>query len=113
MSKQVSVELEEKSEVKEQKDVLCRNCEHVITSPKLAIQPHEHTFRNPAGYSFHVLRYKDAPGAANVGEPTTEACWFPGYSWTFAICKQCNNHLGWWYSGQDSFAGLIARRLIR
>jgi len=113
MSKRASTELEEKTDVQTQKSVRCKNCGHVITSPALAIEPHEHTFRNPAGYSFHVLCYSDAPGAADAGESTNEACWFPGYAWTFAICMQCHNHLGWWYSGPDRFAGLIGTRLIR
>ncbi|HEY9783994.1 MAG TPA: cereblon family protein [Candidatus Obscuribacterales bacterium] len=113
MSNSVSIELEEKTDLQSQKTVRCKNCEHVITSPSLAIEPHEHTFRNPAGYSFHVLCYSDAPGAAEVGDTTDADSWFPGYAWAFAICRQCHNHLGWWYRGSDRFAGLIATRLIR
>ena len=113
MKKRPSIELEEKTEAETQKTVRCKNCGHIVTSPSLAIEPHEHTFRNPAGYSYHVLCYSDAPGTAEVGEPTSEACWFPGYAWTFALCQQCQTHLGWWYSGKDSFAGLIATRLLR
>lgn len=117
MSKGFSIELDkatdESADVEEKKTIRCRSCEHDVTSPEWATQPHEHTFRNPAGYSFHVLCFSDAPGAADVGEATTEACWFPGYAWTFAICQQCHNHLGWWYTGKDRFAGLIATRLIR
>ena len=113
MSTGFSIEVEEKNEVKDQKQIRCRSCEHTITRPDLAIQPHEHTFRNPGGYSFHVLCYSDAPGAADVGEATTEATWFPGYAWSFATCGQCQTHLGWWYSGEDRFAGLIAQRLVR
>jgi hypothetical protein len=113
MSKQTSIKLEEKTETRAQKAVRCKACGQVVTSPALAIQPHEHTFRNPVGFSFHVVCYSDAPGAADVGEPTTAACWFPGYAWTFAICTQCHSHVGWWYSGSDRFAGLIATRLIR
>ena len=121
MSKQVSIGIEEKTdsdidtdeETEAQKGVRCRNCGHTVTSPALAVEPHEHTFRNPAGYSFHVLCYSDAEGALNSGEPTTEASWFAGYAWTYAMCLQCKNHLGWWYSGKDSFVGLIATRLIR
>jgi hypothetical protein len=108
-----SIELDEVTEEKTQKAVRCKNCEHVVTSPELAVQPHEHTFRNPGGYSFHVLCYSDAPGAADVGDATTQDSWFPKYAWTFAICAQCQNHLGWWYVGPDRFAGLIATRLIR
>lgn len=115
MSKQPSIELTQDTDTdfQTQKSVRCKNCGHAITNASFAIQPHEHTFRNPAGYSFHVLCYSDAPGASEAGSPTTEACWFPGYSWTFAICQGCHNHLGWWYHGTDSFAGLIATRLVR
>lgn len=113
MSQGTSIELEEKTDVQSQKTIRCKSCGHDITRPALAIEPHEHTFRNPAGYSFHVLCFSDAPGAADVGDSTTEACWFPGYAWTFAICMQCKSHLGWWYNGSDRFAGLIATRLLR
>lgn len=113
MSKHVSIELEETTDAQEQKSVRCKNCRYTVTEPSFAIQPHEHTFRNPAGYSFHVLCFSDAPGAADAGESTTEASWFAGYAWTFAICVQCHTHLGWWYSGQKRFAGLIATRLLR
>jgi hypothetical protein len=98
---------------KPQKSIMCKNCGHVITSHSLAVQPHEHTFRNPAGYSFHVLCFSDAPGASGVGDLTDLASWFPGYSWSYAICAKCHNHLGWWYTGKDQFAGLIATRLVR
>jgi hypothetical protein len=115
MSKGFSIEIEKKTDedAQTQKTVRCRTCDHEITKPEFAVQPHEHTFRNPAGYSFHVLCYSDAPGAANIGDPTSEATWFPGHQWTFAVCGQCQNHLGWWYSGKTHFAGLIATRLKR
>jgi hypothetical protein len=115
MSKQSAIETKETTEDQSetQKIVRCRNCEHEVTRPEWAIKPHEHTFRNPQGYSFHVLCYSDAPGAADVGEPIDQDTWFPGYAWSFAICMQCQQHLGWWYGGKDRFAGLIATRLIR
>lgn len=109
----VSPDLEETTDVEEQKSVRCKNCNYEITEPAFAIEPHEHTFRNPAGYSFHVLCYSTAPGATSEGQATTADSWFAGYAWTFAICGQCHNHLGWWYTGENSFAGLIATRLIR
>jgi hypothetical protein len=113
MNKSGAIELEKTTETQTQKSVRCKSCGYTVTSPALAIEPHEHTFRNPAGYSFHVLCFSDAPGASDVGESTTEATWFPGYTWTFAICNQCHGHLGWWYNGRDRFAGLIATRVIR
>ncbi|MBX9567639.1 MAG: hypothetical protein K2X77_02035 [Candidatus Obscuribacterales bacterium] len=113
MSSSTSIDVETTDEVEEQRSVRCRNCENEVTDPSWAIEPHEHTFRNPAGYSFHVLCYGDAPGTFEAGEPTSDASWFAGYQWTFAICAQCHNHLGWWYTGKNRFAGLIATRLIR
>ena len=113
MSNSLSIENETTDQAEEQKSVRCRNCEYEITDPSWKIEPHEHTFRNPAGYSFHVLCYSDAPGAIEVGDATAEASWFAGYEWTFAVCTQCHNHLGWWYAGKSRFAGLIATRLIR
>lgn len=121
MSNSLSVDLEAKSDIDDKteneqkidKNIRCKQCQHVITKPSLAIQPHEHTFRNPGGYSFHVLCFSTAPGASNIGEPTPEATWFAGYAWSFAVCGQCNNHLGWWYHGNDQFVGLIATRLLR
>lgn len=96
--------------------VLCRACSHSITNLRQAIEvggSHEHTFRNPAGYSFHVLCYRQAPGALRTGAPTTLDTWFPGYAWTYALCQQCQVHLGWFFQGEEGFAGLIATRLVR
>ena len=113
MSNQPTIELEDTTDAETQESVRCKSCNYEITTPDRAVQPHEHTFRNPAGYSFHVLCYSDAPGAAEVGSPTTEHTWFPGYAWTMALCGSCQTHLGWWFSGSKRFAGLIAQRLIR
>lgn len=115
MSNKFSLEIEQDkdTDIETQRTVRCKNCGFEITSPSFAMDGHEMTFRNPEGYSFHVLCYSDAPGASDVGEATTEASWFPGHAWTFAICRQCKTHLGWWYSGPNRFAGLIATRLIR
>src|SRR5579885_2096710 len=111
--KRTATEIEEKIELKTQKTIRCRSCGHIVTSPELAREPHEHHFRNPLGILFHVLCFSDAPGALDVGVPTTEFCWFPGYAWSYAACQQCQEHLGWWYHGPDRFAGLIATRLDR
>lgn len=96
-----------------EKTIRCKNCDFDITRPSLAVEPHEHTFRNPSGFSFHILCYSDADGTLNRGEPTLEHTWFPGYAWTYAICLKCGTHLGWWFTGKDTFVGLIATRLIR
>jgi hypothetical protein len=74
---------------------------------------HEHTFRNPAAYSFHLVCYREAPGCRREGAATLDATWFSGYAWSFALCAGCGQHMGWFYGrGNDSFAGLIATRLV-
>lgn len=30
-----------------------------------------------------------------IGRPEVRDSWFPGYAWTIAICKNCQEHLGW------------------
>ena len=29
-------------------------------------------------------------------QPQAEHSWFPGFSWTVAVCPRCGQHLGWW-----------------
>lgn len=96
--------------------VRCRRCEHAVTAGRYAIEvdgAHEHTFRNPAGWSFRLGCFADAPGAAPSGEATYDHTWFPGYAWRFAHCDGCSTHLGWWFVGtSNAFAALILTRLM-
>lgn len=117
MAESLSPTLAVESQPRPDPTVRCQQCQHPITSRSQAIQvqgAHEHTFRNPAGYSFHVLCFRNAAGALRIGTPTPEATWFASYSWSFAVCEECQQHLGWFYDGpEDGFAGLIATRLLR
>ena len=116
MTQKIRPEAKEKTRKQEQPVVLCKECNQAVTTPEAAIAvlgKHEHTFRNPAGYSFHVLCYNLVPGALRTGKPTEEACWFAGYTWSFALCSNCHQHLGWWYDGAIPFVGLIATRVLR
>jgi hypothetical protein len=94
--------------------IVCRACAHPITRGRWAIKQNgafEHRFRNPAGWSFQVGCYAKAPGALPIGEPMSEHSWFSGYAWRYACCASCGTHLGWWYIGPGTFAGLIVTRL--
>jgi hypothetical protein len=95
--------------------VRCAQCRAELTSRSLAVKragAHEHTFRNPAGYSWTIACYRDAAGCRSVGALTTEASWFPGYAWCYARCARCGRHIGWWFVGDEpSFVGLIVTRL--
>eukprot|EP00112_Aurelia_sp_Birch-Aquarium-sp1_P020684 Seg539.8 transcript_id=Seg539.8/GoldUCD/mRNA.D3Y31 product="Protein cereblon" protein_id=Seg539.8/GoldUCD/D3Y31 len=120
-------------------EMLCRKCGHGITKPKQftdvptvkalrqrndTILMRENTliqlFQNPEGSKFEVITAKET-NVKLVGEPTKEYSWFPGFSWTIAICPHCGIHLGWKFDPIDgdedddfnfSFVGLILSRII-
>ncbi len=95
--------------------IRCAQCREVVTTAKLAVQrngAHEHTFRNPAGYSWTIRCFRDAGGCTAAGAFTPEASWFAGYQWCYALCAGCARHLGWWFVGSGpSFVALIAGRI--
>jgi hypothetical protein len=91
--------------------IYCRVCEGEVTSRnwKIAVQgSHAHTFFNPAGIVFELGCFKVAPGCRGAGEATSDFTWFAGYVWSFALCRHCNSHLGWFFEKDEhSFFGLI------
>jgi hypothetical protein len=93
----------------------CARCAAVITAPRYAIEKDgrfTHHVANPAGIVFYIGCFSEAPGCSIAGEPTMEYTWFPGYSWSYALCAQCGIHMGWSYRwGVASFFGLILDRL--
>lgn len=103
-------------ESKREDSIICKLCMHIITSHDKGIiinGKHMHTYKNPEGYMYTLGCYIQAKGCKNVGKPTMEYTWFPGFSWIYAICSKCFSHLGWHYqSGDYSFYGLILNRLI-
>tara|TARA_B100000315_G_scaffold256858_1_gene303902 strand:+ start:1843 stop:2316 length:474 start_codon:yes stop_codon:yes gene_type:complete len=101
----------------EEKEFLyCTYCLKLITSGDQRIQigeSHEHVFTNPAGITFNIGCFREAPGATFQGIPTGEFTWFKGYQWRMAYCSKCLMHIGWqFHQGSHSgFAGLILTRL--
>lgn len=95
--------------------IFCRNCGHIVSSTDQRVEingAHTHTFRNPAGIVYRIGCFGLAPGCLNFGDPTEEFSWFPGYTWVYANCLNCFNHLGWFYqSGERHFHGLILNHL--
>lgn len=93
----------------------CAACQAPITAREEGISiagRHVHRRVNPAGIAFVFGCFGAAPGAATLGVPTTEDAWFAGYAWSFALCRRCGEHLGWFFSGTEpSFFGLILDRL--
>ncbi len=102
-------------EKEEKKCIFCKNCNHKITTFENIIPIdglYHHTCKNPVGLVFQIGCFKDAEGCVIYGEPTEDHTWFPGFSWSFAHCSQCNRHLGWFYQDNGrSFFGLILHNL--
>jgi len=99
------------------KAVRCAYCKTVITyqgNAESMAGKHVHHFTNPGGFEFTIGCYRKA-WCRIVGVPTLEWSWFNGHSWQYALCNQCQEHLGWFFQNtQDktSFYGLILDRLI-
>lgn len=101
-------------ELEEESRLLCMNCSNEITHVSLGIErggAFQHLFINPAGLPFRIGCFSQAPGCILHGLPTSEFTWFPGYRWQVALCDNCMTHLGWFYTGEDEFFGLIIARL--
>lgn len=97
------------------KYMCCVQCRHRIAPLSSAVEingSQVHRRRNPLGHYFVFQCYRAAPGCAVSGEPTAEYSWFAGYRWQFASCNQCQNQLGWYFSGENGFFGLIRDQLI-
>lgn len=93
-----------------QSGILCKQCEHLITRPEELLTINDkfiHCFTNPAGVTFEIQCYKNAPGVLISGKPTDFFSWFPGYHWQYSYCNHCNQHLGWYFTkDEDAFYGL-------
>ena len=102
------------SEKEQQKGLLCRHCRLLITTSREQLDKegtHLHTFFNPAGIVYEIGCFRRAPGCLPFGPSSTEFAWFSGYIWQVVYCRGCQQHLGWMFSGEDRFFGLIVNKL--
>ena len=93
----------------------CRACGTGITdeSQRRSVDgSHAHTRTNPAGLRFTFGCFRAAAGCRCRGAATEEYSWFAGCRWRVAACGGCGEHLGWAFSGAESFFGLILMRLV-
>ena len=94
--------------------IFCAQCGHFITRSHWRISrngDHQHTVFNPAGQVYQIVCYADAPGVVPDGQPSDNFTWFAGYLWQVAYCRNCNRHMGWMFTGDDTFFGLIKSHL--
>ncbi len=100
----------------------CTICGALITySDRLILVDgrNRHQFTNPAGIECDFHTFYSCPGAVAVGEPTDEHTWFSGYSWRIALCRECGQHIGWFYEALSrlappwSFWGILVSQTIK
>ena len=99
----------------EKRSIKCRFCQNEITTHDKRIKingSYVHKFINPSGIMYEIGCFGSASGCLVIGNPTREFTWFPGYSWSFAVCSKCHSHMGWLYQSNGSgFFGLILENL--
>ena len=94
--------------------LICGTCGHSITTSQNRIAvagSHIHRCMNRAGFLFELGCFDEAPGCNVTGEKDDDYSWFPGYTWRYALCAQCQSHLGWLFENDDVFFGLVNNRL--
>ena len=98
----------------DEEPVRCRLCAHWLAFAKDAIEiagSHVHTRLNPANVVFRFGCWRAAPGCFVQGAPSAEHVWFAGCLWQYAHCGSCRAHVGWAFTGAESFFGLVLDRL--
>jgi hypothetical protein len=109
---------EKKTDEKLERAVRCARCGHGLTSEKQKIDVggrHGHTFMNPSGVIFHIVCYREVPGAVVEGLPEKATSWFPSTAWQYAHCGSCRGQIGWAYVNLEDgerFFGLIEDSIV-
>ncbi len=106
---------QDESETGQRRALLCRSCQAPITTSVERFEKqgkHLHTFFNPAGIVYEIGCFRRAPGCQVYGVPSSEFAWFAGYSWQVVYCRSCQRHLGWKFTADDGFFGLVVNQLI-
>jgi hypothetical protein len=97
-------------------DWLCAWCLQRVANERDRFQyegKDEFTFDNPEGIRFEIITFLQTLSCRQTGRPTLEHTWFAGHAWSFCQCAECGQHLGWFYTGQHEFVGLIKSRIVR
>ena len=109
------VSVDSRMEKSQGRRLCCAVCQFSITDYAQAMkieQKHIHQERNPGGILFRFACYQHAPGCGHFGEFTYEYTWFEGYQWCNALCVSCSTQLGWCFTGERTFFGLILEQLV-
>ncbi|KAJ1285351.1 hypothetical protein BS78_03G272800 [Paspalum vaginatum] len=79
--------------------IRCRNCltciarrsDMAMASSDRAIGSHS----KPHSFVKEIITVHSASGLALHGGPSKTHSWFPGYTWTIALCAACESNIGW------------------
>ncbi|CAG4960505.1 unnamed protein product [Colias eurytheme] len=52
-------------------------------------------YTNLGGYMHDIVTVVSTSHTELSGPPSAEYSWFPGYTWTVALCAVCTTHVGW------------------
>jgi len=94
--------------------IVCRACRTPITTDDARTSlfgAHTHDRMNPSGFVFRIGLFRRAPGALVASPPSDEFPWFPGHRWQIVVCRGCIEHLGWLFSGAETFHALVLDKL--
>lgn len=79
--------------------IRCRNCLTRIgrRSDMVAASSDSAIGSNSKPHSFvkEMITVCNASGLALHGDPSKAHSWFPGYTWTIALCAACESNIGW------------------
>lgn len=95
--------------------LVCRVCRAPITTENARVSlfgEHTHERMNPSGFVFRIGLFRRAPGALAASPPSDEFPWFPGHRWQIVVCRQCLEHLGWLFTGAETFHALVLDKLV-
>ncbi|CAG9782347.1 unnamed protein product [Diatraea saccharalis] len=52
-------------------------------------------YTNLGGFMHDVVTVSSAGNVVLDGGASAQYSWFPGYTWTIALCRSCAAHVGW------------------
>ncbi|XP_003696072.1 protein cereblon [Apis florea] len=105
----------------EDKIFVCSNCDSYIGRQShmfpMSKEGPQGTYCNPSGIIHETVTLYHAQGLTLSDNPSINYTWFPGYAWTVATCKDCDNHMGWKFTAVQNnlkpkaFWGLLRKSL--
>ncbi|XP_049878734.1 protein cereblon-like [Pectinophora gossypiella] len=71
--------------------------EHILAMSSEGVHSN---YTNLGGYMHDIVTVSRAANTELTGTASAEYSWFPGYTWTIAVCAACMAHVGWRFDAQ-------------